>query len=57
MMDDFMREELWKIRETALAQASINGLNTLWQLAYLDVAKAVNYLDDMIARTEVKVEE
>jgi len=56
-MKDFNRKELSGIIDLAQAQAGINGLNTLWQNAYLEMARAADRLDAMMARSEAKVVE
>lgn len=46
----FTREKLQEIREKAL-ESEINVQNPFWKDAYLDLAKAADRLDAMIART------
>jgi len=50
----FQREELWRIREDALKEANVQGLNLQWKRAFEKLADAADYVDAMIARTEDK---
>lgn len=50
---EFEREELQKIRDRAWKESQIEGLNEFWVSACLRLAEAADYLDAMIARTEV----
>ena len=52
----FTREELQQITAKALEQANLSGLSQSWRTVYLRLANAADYLDAMIARTEVKGE-
>lgn len=52
-MTAFNRKELIKIRNRAEKVAKTEGLNTSWQRAYNDLAKAADHLDAMIARCSV----
>jgi hypothetical protein len=48
----FSREELQDICDRAQYQVSEVATNPLWERAYYDLAKAADYLDLMMARTE-----
>ena len=54
---DFEREELWGIRSKALEASKCEGLNPNWKRCYENLADAANYLDAIIARTEMQVDE
>lgn len=50
----FTREELQHIRDKALEIVEDDGHSTNWRAAIYKLANAADYLDAMIARTEVK---
>lgn len=50
----FTREELQHITAKALEEANLENLSQSWRHVYLKLANAADYLDAMMARTEVK---
>lgn len=50
----FSREELQELRDRAEKVIYINRMPASWVMAYRQLAHAVDYLDAMLARTELK---
>lgn len=46
------RQFLQAMREIALKEADRPGISENWTMAYLDIAKAMDHLDAMIARAQ-----
>jgi len=49
------REFLCELRNTANEAAQTEGLNQGWKRVYLNLSDAANFLDAMLARTEIVV--
>ena len=52
--NDLNSEELQRIRELAIGYAKTPGTNSLWKMAYMRFAEAVDYIDAMIARSTIE---
>ena len=50
---EFTRKELWDIRERAVRQSLVEGLNEGWARAFIRLADAACCLDAFIARSAV----